>query len=131
MDNFSCNVRIFGINYFSMKEAEEVTDIDWRALLEAEKKELLHELAELGFGESGKLDYDTNFADSSQVTAERGEAERLARELKDSLEAVEKALLKLADGTYGVCEKCGNPISQARLEAKPAARFCMNCASTK
>jgi DnaK suppressor protein len=37
---------------------------------------------------------------------------------------VERALERLEAGTYGVCEACGQPIAEARLEAYPAARFC-------
>jgi len=102
--------------------------VDHRALLEEERTELLAKLDELGLGGAG-LTYDSNFADSSQVTAERGEAEALGASLRDTLEDVERALAKLSEGTYGVCEDCGEPIDPLRLEAKPAARYCMNCAA--
>ncbi len=104
-------------------------EIDFRALLEAERKDLRAQLAELGFGEAGGLEYDPNFADTSQVTAERGEAEALAGQLRDTLAEVEAAIARLEDGTYGRCERCGQPIAPARLEAKPAARRCISCAS--
>ena len=71
------------------------------------------------------LAYDQNFADSSQVTAERGEVEALANSLKETLAEVEHALAKFEAGTYGQCESCGQPIAPARLEAKPGARFCI------
>ncbi len=103
--------------------------VDHRALLEEERTSLLNQLAEIGFGAQGNLEYDPNFADTSQVTAERGEAEALASQLKEALEAVEKALGKLEKGTYGTCERCGQPISDARLEAKPASAYCIDCAS--
>ena len=54
----------------------DATQSDLRASLEEERGSLRAQLAELGFGENGGLDYDQNFADSSQVTAERGEATR-------------------------------------------------------
>ena len=92
---------------------------------------MLHQLAELGFGDGGGLTYDANFADSSQVTAERGEAEALAASLRETLEEVQHALSKLEEGNYGECENCGQPINPARLEAKPAARYCMDCASRR
>src|SRR5688500_13059600 len=91
-----------------------------RASLEAERDALRAEVADL----TG-LDYDANFADTSQVTAERGETEALANTLKETLEEVEHALLKLDDGTYGTCEVCGEEIAEARLEAMPAARYCI------
>jgi len=105
------------------------TQAEFGELLEHERADLEHQLAELGYGESGRLNYDPNFADSSQVTAERGEAEALAGELRDALTDVEAAIDRLAQGTYGRCERCGEPINPARLEAKPAARRCINCAS--
>lgn len=97
-------------------------------VLESERTRLLAQLDELGFGPNGNLTYDTNFADSSQVTAERGEAERLASDLQESLEDVEAALRRVADGTYGRCERCGREIAEARLEAMPTARRCLECA---
>jgi RNA polymerase-binding transcription factor DksA len=103
--------------------------IDYRQLLEQERTQLQAELAELGFGEAGGLHYDPNFADSSQVTAERGEAEVLAGQLRESLDEVAGALGRLEDGSYGQCEVCGQPIQPARLEAMPATRFCINHAS--
>jgi DnaK suppressor protein len=38
---------------------------------------------------------------------------------------------KFAAGTYGLCESCGEPIAEARLEAMPAARLCITCASKR
>ena len=46
---------------------------------------------------------------------------------KRSLEAVENALAKIAEGTYGVCEECGADIPEKRLLAIPAARHCVAC----
>ena len=103
--------------------------VDYRSLLEDERHSLVHQLSELGFGGAGKLEFDSNFADSSQVTAERGEAEALAAQLQEALHAVEVALRKLDNGTYGTCERCGKPIAEARLEAKPASAYCIVCAS--
>ena len=107
--------------------ANDAPTLGYRSLLEDERAQLLSQLAELGFGEGGGLSYDRNFADSSQVTAERGEAEALAIPLRETLVEVEKALHKLAEGSYGRCEHCGRPIAPARLEAMPAARFCVEC----
>ena len=111
--------------------SNDAPTVDYRALLEEERAQLRDKLAELGFGDGGGLSYDANFADSSQVTAERGEAETLALQLREALAEVEHALDKLSQGTYGLCESCGKPIAPARLEAKPAARLCIDCASKR
>ncbi|HVA04426.1 MAG TPA: TraR/DksA family transcriptional regulator [Acidimicrobiales bacterium] len=106
----------------------DASTVDHRALLEEERADLIAKLAELGLGGAG-LAYDSNFADSSQVTAERGEAEALGASLRETLDDVERALAKLAAGSYGACEDCGAPIDPLRLEAKPAARYCIDCAA--
>ena len=109
----------------------ESTLSDLRASLEQEQSDLRARLTEMGLLSGGELSFDQNFADSSQVTAERGEVEALANNLRDSLTDVEAALAKLDNGTFGTCEGCGQPIPPARLEAKPAARLCMECASKR
>ena len=110
--------------------SSEAPSVDLRALLEEERDELRARLAELGFGGDGPK-YDPNFADSSQVTAERGEAEALAATLRETLDEVEIAIEKMENGNYGVCEGCGKQINPARLEAKPAAKLCIECASKR
>jgi len=109
----------------------DATLSDLRAALEQERSDLAARLAEMGSLSDGEIPFDQNFADSSQVTAERGEVEALAGSLRESLSDVEAALVKLEAGTFGVCEGCGQSIPPARLEAKPAARLCMDCASRR
>jgi RNA polymerase-binding transcription factor DksA len=106
----------------------ETSQATVRAQLQGERDRLRGRLHELGLGDDA-LDFDGGFADSSQVTAERGEMEALSGSLTDSLREVEDALAKLDEGSYGSCESCGGPIPDARLEAKPAARLCIACAS--
>lgn len=103
---------------------------DYRALLEQERGSLERQLDELGFGgvSGNGLNYDSNFADSSQVTAERGEVETLAGELRSTLAEVQRALVRLDEGAFGTCERCGQVIAPARLEAKPAVTTCFACA---
>ncbi len=108
----------------------ESTLSDLRASLEQERSDLRARLGEMGMLSGGES-FDQNFADSSQVTAERGEVEALAGNLRESLNDVEAALVKLDNGTFGVCEGCGQPIPPARLEAKPTARLCIECASRR
>lgn len=109
--------------------ASELHTPDLRALLEQERSDLREQLTELGYADGGSgLTYDSNFADSSQVTAERGEAEALATALKETLAEVEHALAKFEAGTFGKCENCEKDIASARLEAMPSSRYCIDCA---
>ena len=101
-----------------------------RAALEDERAQLRRQLDELG-ANGGGLSFDENFADSGQVAAEQGEAMALAGSLQDQLAEVERALHKMDQGTYGICERCGKEINEARLEAIPAARLCIDCASSR
>jgi RNA polymerase-binding transcription factor DksA len=101
-----------------------------RAQLEDERTRVREQLAHLGHDDAGgELDYDEGFADSSQVTAERGEVEALVASLRETLRDVEDALAKFDAGSFGACESCGQSITEARLEAMPAARLCIDCAS--
>ena len=103
-----------------------------RSRLEQERKQLTEELEQIGA--------DNRFADENRDGAlfgERGEAsaettemrKRLAlkHQLSESLAEVEQSLHKLDDGTYGMCDNCGQRINSARLEALPQANLCLNC----
>jgi len=99
-----------------------------RAALSAERERVSTELAEIGV-DSGSN--DSGFADSGQVTAERGEVDALVGSLRETLSDIDHALAKIDLGTYGTCERCGKPIGEDRLEAMPAARLCIECASAR
>lgn len=96
-----------------------------RADLTAERDRLAAQIDSLEPSTSDSR-VDDNFADLGQVAAEQGENQALAAQLRNELAEVELALTKLDDGTYGLCETCGEPIAPARLEAMPAARFCID-----
>jgi RNA polymerase-binding transcription factor DksA len=99
-----------------------------RDQLTAERERVWGQLVDLGVERDS---YDEGFADSGQVTAERGEVEALVGTLRETLLEIEHALEKFDAGTYGSCEVCGGPIAEARLEAMPAARTCITCKSQK
>jgi RNA polymerase-binding transcription factor len=50
---------------------------------------------------------------------------------RQELEAIEEALLRLENGSYGLCEVCGQPIQPRRLEIMPEASLCRDCASQR
>ena len=109
----------------------EADRADLRKSLEEEKAALDQQLGDLALDDDRRLSFDQNFADTSQVTAERGEFEAVSGSLQASLDDVNAALAKFDKGTYGLCEGCGEPIAPARLEAKPAARLCIDCANRR
>jgi RNA polymerase-binding transcription factor DksA len=51
----------------------------------------------------------------------------LANNARDMLLQTERALSRIALGTYGICEVCGKPIGKYRLQAFPRATLCMAC----
>jgi DnaK suppressor protein len=106
----------------------ETTHASRRVQLTAERERVNGELRALGVERSS---YDEGFADSGQGTAERGEVDALLGSLRETLLDIDDALSKLEAGTYGQCESCGDEIADARLEAMPAARLCMACASKR
>lgn len=66
-------------------------------------------------------------ADSGTKTAERDTVQSLLRTILDRRAQYEHALARLADGTYGFCEGCGEPIPVERLEIFPSATTCVAC----
>jgi RNA polymerase-binding transcription factor DksA len=48
---------------------------------------------------------------------------------QEELKAVDAALVRIADGTFGICVKCGKPISPERLAVLPYTPFCQECAT--
>jgi RNA polymerase-binding transcription factor DksA len=68
---------------------------------------------------------DQHMADVGSETFDREKDLSILEQVEAELADVEHALRRLDDGTYGTCEACGKPIDEARLEALPAARFCL------
>lgn len=109
----------------------DLTHASLRGQLADERDRLVDQLRQMGRGPGAGLDFDEGFADSGQVTAERGEVDALAGKLLETLQDINDALAKFDAGTYGSCERCGQPIAAARLEAMPAARLCIECVSKR
>jgi RNA polymerase-binding protein DksA len=66
-------------------------------------------------------------ADAGAKTYEREQEISLANNAREMLEQNEHALERLDNGTYGICESCGNPIGKLRLQAAPRATLCLPC----
>lgn len=101
------------------------------AVLKEERTKLIHQLAELGATPNGELtgdvEYGDGFADAAAATAERSEVIGIVENLASMLSDVDAALAKVADGTYGSCERCGTAIGATRLEFRPTSRYCVDC----
>ena len=66
-------------------------------------------------------------ADAGSKTFDREHELSLANNSRDLLAQVDRALSRLDNGTYGVCENCGQPVGKARLQAFPRATLCVTC----
>lgn len=70
---------------------------------------------------------DENPAEAGTATFEREKHLSIANNVQDLLDKSSKALDKIAQGSYGICEVCGKPISPERLKALPHALMCIEC----
>jgi DnaK suppressor protein len=101
-----------------------------RSELERQRDDLRHELEQYGAAldsDEVAFDEDAGFSDRSHSTEERSRVIAVVRALRSNLHDVERAITKMDGGTYGVCERCGNPIAPERLEAIPWAILCIDC----
>jgi DnaK suppressor protein len=69
--------------------------------------------------------FDQHPGDSGTETFEMEKTVSLLEQVDDELQEIEAAAQRLERGTYGTCQACGRPIGNARLEAMPATRFCV------
>ncbi|MBI3747794.1 MAG: TraR/DksA family transcriptional regulator [Chloroflexi bacterium] len=96
-----------------------------RARLLAERARLLEEIDE-AVALPEQMTYGSQAAAATQVFEQ--ERELAMRERANlHLQAVDAALARLDDGTYGTCIRCGRAIAAARLEALPWAAHCIDC----
>jgi DnaK suppressor protein len=90
------------------------------ALLETAKKTLMEE-----------SNFDTDDLPDEIDLASSEYAQSMVFRLRDRekflLKKIDRALLRIDDGTFGVCERCEEPISSKRLEARPVTTLCIRC----
>ena len=72
---------------------------------------------------------DEHDPEGSTVSVERNNEMALLAAGEASLIELLDAQVRLDEGTYGICEMCGNPIPAERLEIRPEARYCVACAA--
>jgi DnaK suppressor protein len=102
--------------------------------LGAERERLAREIADLDADLSESLEdaseespYDQHLAETAGVTLEREIDLTLEENARAAIAQLDRALSKLRNGSYGVCDKCGGPISEERLKAAPFASLCIEC----
>lgn len=106
-----------------------------RTELEEEREQHLETLEQFGadpYGDEVKnLDFGgmDGFADSGQMTEQRSEALAQIDSSRTRVQQIDRALEMMDEGSYGVCEVCGQDIQQARLEVRPLSVRCVDCAS--
>ncbi len=103
-----------------------------RSRLESEQKRLVAELKQLeaSVPSTEERREGSPFGKREEEATESLELEKrlaLEKQTRDHLAAVEHALRKFEEGTYGLCDSCGQPIDPARLEALPEANLCVDC----
>jgi DnaK suppressor protein len=70
---------------------------------------------------------DEHDPEGATIAFERSQVASLLRQAQADLAEIDASLVRVDDGTYGTCERCGSPIPPARLEARPTARTCVGC----
>jgi DnaK suppressor protein len=103
-----------------------------RSRLEDERKRLTEELEQIRASSrpTDERREGSPFGKREEEATETQELEKrlaLEQRIRDQLSGVEHALQKFEEGTYGLCDVCGQPIDPARLEALPQASLCLDC----
>lgn len=98
----------------------------WQARMDEQRARLSDKSAETGDAKG-----NTFIAGAEGALAAENDDEALAllEHARVQFEAVQAALKRLHDGSYGLCTECGEPIGQARLQAVPQAGHCRQCQS--
>ena len=89
-------------------------------------------LDEAGRTVGGMTDSKETFADPTDrasMESNRNAMLRIRDRERKLLTKIDEALLRIEDGTYGICEECGEPISVERLLARPVTTMCVDCKS--
>ena len=110
---------------------KELGDLQKR--LQEERDELQRQASEIeesSFGTpqselTGEVSFDEEYADAGTATFERERDLSLTNNIRDLTEKIDRALERIDEGTYGVCERCGKPIEKARIKALPYATLCI------
>jgi DnaK suppressor protein len=99
-----------------------------RAAAQAQIEALTREFDEVVAASRASNADDEHDPEGATIAFERQQVVALLEQARRRLADVEAAIRNVEGGTYGICETCGRPIAPERLEARPAARTCIDCA---
>ena len=104
---------------------------DVREVLFAKQREIEERAADMTAApdSTGGISFGKRVGDGTSLAVERLTQVAAHEQLLQQAADVERALTKLDDGTYGVCDSCGARIPEGRLEIHPWAVLCVPCAS--
>ena len=115
----------------------DILDRERRAVLERDRRATLDRLVTLtdNFERLVAASLDSNADDEhdpegATIAVERSQLDALVKQAQADLGEIDAAAARLARDTYGTCEVCGSEIPEARLEARPTARTCVDCAAS-
>jgi DnaK suppressor protein len=74
---------------------------------------------------------DEHDPEGATIAFERSRVDSMVSRSVEHLAELDRALERVRDGRYGVCERCGEPIAAERLAARPDAGTCIRCASAR
>jgi DnaK suppressor protein len=98
-----------------------------KKLLGQRLNELLTETRETARGMMNFGNQSPDYLDRASIESHTSFAFRIKGRDRILIRKIEYALSKLEDGTFGICEGCGEEISEGRLQARPVATLCIKC----
>jgi DnaK suppressor protein len=96
--------------------------------LRRERRRLIEELKHQELLAQERPTTGNHMADDASEVEEQSKSLALRRHLEGMLKEVERAIIRAEKGTYGICERCHNPIGEERLKVMPSATHCIECA---
>ncbi|HYX80550.1 MAG TPA: TraR/DksA C4-type zinc finger protein [Actinomycetota bacterium] len=80
---------------------------------------------------SGEVSFDEENADAGTFTFERERDLSIENNVRDLIAKIDRALIRMDEGVYGTCARCGKPIEKARLKALPYVDLCIKDAQAQ
>ncbi len=100
----------------------------FRTTLKNRKRELLQHASEAVSREVTKVqEHLVEYADIASLESDRTFRLRIRDRERKLIKKIDQALERIEDGTFGLCERCGEEIQSERLAARPVTTYCINC----